>query len=109
MRPHSASLASEASFIEANIDNVVYFINLGLTKLTSASGRHPCVCAVYSGLPLTPLTPPGRPSWKPVYMALKICKKLGGPRYIERVGFQGLLDNDSILAYFSYEGFLKLN
>ena len=42
VRPHFASLAFEAFSPEANIDKVVYLINLGLTKLTSALGRRPC-------------------------------------------------------------------
>ena len=50
IRPHSASLAFKAFSIEANIDKVVYFINLGLIKVTLASGPRPCVRAVYSGL-----------------------------------------------------------
>ena len=41
--------ASEASSVEANVYKVVYFINLGLTKLTLASGRRPCVRSVYVG------------------------------------------------------------
>ena len=39
-----------AGALEVNIDKVVYFINLGLTKFTLASGRRRCVRAVYSGL-----------------------------------------------------------
>ena len=45
--------AFKAFSIEASIDKVVYFINLGLTKFTSASGRRPCVRSVYSGLLVT--------------------------------------------------------
>ena len=36
--------------IEAYFDIVIYFINFGLTKLTLASGRRPCVRALYVGL-----------------------------------------------------------
>ena len=47
LRPGFATIASEASYSKAsyskaNLAKVVFFINLGLTKLTLASGRRRC-------------------------------------------------------------------